>query len=789
MPRILRSETPLLTSLLLVGAGVLPPAGAAAAAPPAEVGPRPSFKIYVADFGVYRLTFEDLVAAGLPDRGLPSDALELTQLGEPVPIWVEDGGDGRFDPGDRIELVGERLRGEVSYYSETAYHNVYRLRTDASGGARMKPRPPAAQPDGATRRLFRVEHHEEDALFIRLPPASDGPEELWFWTKVIGGYPPFELRFALPDLARGSGEGVDLRIHLRGWSQPRYKGDEAIPDHAVDVSLNGETLTQAIWNGPEPYLLEIPGVPPSRFVEDENLLALSSPKRLQADGEALIDVILLNWIEVVAPREGHVGERQVRLHMTGPAGPVRLLGDPGEELLVYGESGWRASSRRGPADGSRAELTLDAEPGEESVAVTWASRLVPPAAIALDRPSRLRDADRQADYVMIVHRRLREALVPLAELHRRRGLTVTVVDVEDVYDELSHGVRDPLAVRRFLDHAYHHWPRPAPRFVLLVGDASWDARNELAIDANYADWGFQSYEIARFVKNRSTPYAAENTVNNRNYVPTLSYLTNQGHAASDNGFVAVDGDDDLPDMAIGRFPVIEPSEVAAIVEKTKRYVEEVEPGPWQRRAVFITNEAPGFQKRSDQAAAAMAAAGYEPLRVYPESSETSNERNTARLIEAFDSGALFVHFYGHGGRYIWRTGPVDLKKNHDLLTLEHLDRLKPTPHLPVVLSLTCYSAPFDHPGADSIGEKLLRLAERGAVGVIAASWRNGAQVRWGQVLLEELTTPGATVGEALMRAKRRVRQSEFVHTYNLLGDPAVPVALPGGAAQSARSSP
>ena len=42
----------------------------------------------------------------------------------------------------------------------------------------------------------------------------------------------------------------------------------------------------------------------------------------------------------------------------------------------------------------------------------------------------------------------------------------------------------------------------------------------------------------------------------------------------------------------------------------------------------------------------------------------------------------------------------------------------------MVLSMTCYSAPFDHPSADSIGEKFLRVPGKGAVAVLAASWRN-----------------------------------------------------------------
>ena len=56
--------------------------------------------------------------------------------------------------------------------------------------------------------------------------------------------------------------------------------------------------------------------------------------------------------------------------------------------------------------------------------------------------------------------------------------------------------------------------------------------------------------------------------------------------------------------------------------------------------------------------------------------------------------------------------------------------------------MTCYSAPFDHPNADSIGEKFLRLPDRGAVAVVAASWRISPSEEMSRLLLEEFTKPG-----------------------------------------------
>ncbi|MCB1579078.1 MAG: hypothetical protein KDI81_17550, partial [Xanthomonadales bacterium] len=62
------------------------------------------------------------------------------------------------------------------------------------------------------------------------------------------------------------------------------------------------------------------------------------------------------------------------------------------------------------------------------------------------------------------------------------------------------------------------------------------------------------------------------------------------------------------------------------------------------------------------------------------------------------------------------------RKNHDLFTLDDVSELKNGGRLPMVLSMTCYSAPFDNPTEDSIGERFLREAGKGAVAVFAASW-------------------------------------------------------------------
>ncbi|MCI0345873.1 MAG: C25 family cysteine peptidase, partial [Chloroflexi bacterium] len=431
---------------------------------------------------------------------------------------------------------------------------------------------------------------------------------------------------------------------------------------------------------------------------------------------------MLNWIEVVAASRGEVGEAQLRFEST--AGElVELTTTAGERMAIYGEGGSRTVPVVEPLAGAagrwRARFRLAA--GEASFIAVPGERRLRPARIERDLPSRLRATENRADYLMIAHARLLDATRPLAEAHRRRGLAVGVVDVQDVYDEFGHGIVHPRAIRDFVEYAYRHWERPAPRFVLLVGDASWDTKNAVVEGGNYANWPDRQLLTRGGFPSRDAPvYTALNSPNDRNLIPTWNAPTPDGHAASDNYFVAVDGDDVVPDLAIGRFPVTEPAEVEAIVEKTLRYLAAPEAGPWRREVLWVTNELVGFQEATDWLAGTLERRGFTAHKVYPQPEEMDNAEHQRTIQAALERGALLVHFHGHGGRNIWRTGPPDFQKNHDLFTLQHIDELPESGRLPLVLSMTCFSAPFDHPNADSIGEKFLRVAGKGAIAVFAA---------------------------------------------------------------------
>ncbi len=740
------------------------------------------FKIYLTEPGAYRVTYEDLQEAGLKAGRIGSQDFALTHRGAEVPIWVADGDDGRFGPGDWIEFVGERLAGHRSFHNEYTLLNVYHLALDGSQGLRMSS---PALPQAAIRAVepahLEVEMHVELNNFMVHFSGPDGESpEPRFWERLSHIDPePFRHEFRLGRFRAGS-KPISLAVQLRGWSTASRRQRGSIPDHRVELFLNGQLIGFGEWDGRESHVIEVAEVP-AELVKPEalNILELKVPRRqLPTSTDSLIDMVLLNWIEIRhPPPEAHsesggswIGSEPQRLVLAQPLSgsrrspaKVRLTSALGAPLLVYGAGGSRFDSRNMEIENfQETSLYHFYLPPQESVfyVVKTETALLPPVAVELERPSRLRDNSRQADYIIIAHPRLLRAIEPLAAFHRRRGLEVAVVAVDDIYDEFNDSIVHPGAIRDFLKFAYHEWQGPAPRFVLLVGDASWDAEG---IGTTYKG---------------GAPYSPELTLSHRNLIPTSAYEEGfRGHSASDNFFVSVDGEDHLPDMAIGRFPVAEPEEVTAIVDKSLRYGNQSDVGPWRRNILWLSDMSSYMQNASNDIAEAVATNGYASVKLYPTEGEEPTELTQNPLRHALDRGQLLVHFFGHGARYVWRTGSATHKNNYDLFTFDDLHELKPTAKLPLVLSMTCWSAPFDHPTADSIGERFLRLEDRGAIGFFGASWKVSSNPEYSDLLIEELTSAG-TIGEAILHAKRRLKTEGQVEKYNYLGDPALKLAIP-----------
>jgi hypothetical protein len=729
--------------------------------------------------GVYTLDHADIVAAQPALADCVANDLALTQNGKEVPIRVVARAD-HFSDGDHIEWIGRRLHGPESWYDPFSVNNVYVL--GAAPGAHMRLRDVEAGGNGRAP-LERHLHIEQENLMIRLDQAQQKPGEesdVWQWAKLTQVDPqPFETRLDLPDLdARGA--EVKFTLDFRGLSDlilPPKEKTAKPDDHLVEITVNGHALAPLHWNGRDEVRRDLT-VPVALLKAQGNVLNLRVPKRALPWDKAVIaiDVVMFNWLEARYPIAGDLDAGTLPLDVRVDASqPLQLAYRSAGTPALYGSDGVR---RPGHALGNGRYAFAPAATAVE---------LFPALDGQLAKPLELRavigdewqHSGQRYDYLIVAHPRLIDAIRPLAAFHEKRGLKVAILDVNAVYDQFNHGITHPLAIRNLVDLAYHRWPKK-PRFLLLVGDASFDIRHDTYNDLNYAKWtNNELLYPGHFGAVPGTPYLnPPKKLADRNLIPTWQYPSPEGQSASDNAFATVDGKDWHPVIAVGRFPVVEPAEVTAIVDKTIDYLSKPQLGAWRRDVMFITDEIDAFKQASDQIATALGKDGFLADKVYASPQETDNAAHQTAIRDGIDEGRLIVHFIGHGGRYIWRTGPPDLHKNADLFTLADVSSLKNSSRLPMVLSMTCYSAPFDNPTEDSIGERFLREPGKGAIAVFAASWRNSPSPAFSTSLVNELLKPGATIGEAIMRAKKTTTDRTLVEMYNLLGDPAVVLERP-----------
>jgi len=150
-------------------------------------------------------------------------------------------------------------------------------------------------------------------------------------------------------------------------------------------------------------------------------------------------------------------------------------------------------------------------------------------------------------------------LTDLVALRQSQGLEVKMVNVQDIYDEFSYGIPTPVAIRDFLSYAYTNWSSPAPQYVLLVGDSTYDYKD------NY---------------NRGTV----------NYVPAYTVYTDyMGETVTDENFVTISGDDAVADMYIGRLPANSAAEAQAMAAKIIAYETDLNTGSWEKNVVLVAD--------------------------------------------------------------------------------------------------------------------------------------------------------------------------------------------------------
>ena len=329
-----------------------------------------------------------------------------------------------------------------------------------------------------------------------------------------------------------------------------------------------------------------------------------------------------------------------------------------------------------------------------------------------------------------------------------------MVDVQDLYDEFNYGIPNPTAIRDFLALAYSTWQAPAPSYVVLLGDASFDPKNYL---------GF----------------------NRTNYMPPyLSVVDPElGETAADNKYVTLMGMDELPDLMLGRLAVNTMVEAQNVVNKIIAYEVEPAQGDWKQKVLAIADSYESgwpFPNLSDELLREALPDNYEAERVYLGVTHPTINEARAAIINGINSGKFLVNYIGHAAVNMW-SAPFP-----GMFIVANINSLTNQGQYPIVLSMTCWDGYYIYPNNyqynKSLAEEFTKVPGKGAI----AAWSpTGISVARGHEYLDRgffdaifalrMTNLGQAASNGKLYLWATGAYLELLNTYLLFGDPATHV--------------
>ncbi len=510
------------------------------------------YKIFLKEKGVYKLTFEQLISAGIPiSGGVASTKLEILNMAADIPIEIHDGGDGIFNSGDYIQFIGFPPKPSP-YCSQNIYNldNVYWFSYQSD-----TPPDTFSIIDGFPHTINKkigstlyTEHYEKDSLYERLGYAPDGNRDFWFWGGADGTKGSVTDIFSTTFPAMKNWDTDSNKIILRTDLHGLTTYDSHNPDHLAKIFINNNQVGTKTWDGETRATFE------GDFIAGADNVPINTQNifKVQVDGAEInnSDVIRINWYEIEYWRDLKADQNNLIFESSDGMAGVNTYSitnwQPDNMEIFIPQRGEMILNPQLLNDTSGTVLFNDNVIEKTEYFCISNDYFFSPDSIIKDNSSDLRNAQNGADYLIITHP---DFLGPANKLANYRSQhlegfsnpRIKVVNSQDIYDEFSGGLLDPYAIKDFIKYTFNNWSGAPPAYVALIGDMSYDYRHVLSSSR-------------------------------LNYIPSIPYQQiRYGQAVSDNNFVAISGNDVFPDMAIGRLSCETTDEANVLVDKIIHY--------------------------------------------------------------------------------------------------------------------------------------------------------------------------------------------------------------------------
>ena len=695
-----------------------------------ELAAHPAVKIPIRHEGWYRVGQPELVKAGLDPNVDPAKLhLYAEAIEQPIQITGATAGPGGFGPQAAINFYGT---GIDTVFSGT---RVYWLVAGDGRGARIRRLPVSIGSNQPPASYFTTAELRQRSVYFSALITSNGDN---FFGALVSTTPVDQV-LQVPRLDTTCPQLAQLEISLQGVII-------GFP-HDVAVVLNGTNLGDVVFTGQEKGKLTV-NIPPGVLQPWNNTVTLTAQN-------SDYDTSLVEYIRITYPHfyiadsdgltfTARAGEEvnvsnfstvPVVLDITDPNRPVQLTP--------------RATLQNGKYQiAVQAPFTTTSllDPSVHTLLAVASDRTSVPPAVSAHRPSHWHSPQAGAHIAMVTHGEFAGALTPLVRAHRAEGKTSAVIPVGQIYDEFSFGEPSPFAIKRFLQAAVKNWRTP-PAFLLLNGRASFDPRNYL---------GFGNLDLVP-----------------ARIIPSASLMT-----ASDDWFSDFKNDG-MPTIATGRIPVSTIGEAQTVIGKIATYEGQSTSGAWTSNALFVADKDDTVSFTQDtQSVQSQLPAAIKVTDIFVGKEGTQAARTD--IVNNINSGQALVNFLGHGSEEQW-AGPAVFDTNA-------VGSLTNGSQLPVFLIMDCLNGFFQDVYAEPLGVTLMLAPNGGGVAVLASSGLNQPRPQTdldALVVQNAFNSKGATLGEAILKAKSKIADPDVRTTFVLFGDPAMKVKQPsaGAAAQ------
>lgn len=679
------------------------------------------YRIPIFEDGVYRITYQDFVAAGIPVSLIDPQNIQMFAFAQEIPIYVSDGQDGVFNSGDFIEFVGEKNDGrrEAQLYAtpEDQGNPDYSLFNDTvryyltitPGGNHLRYSNVNDQNFDAytpvpflwkhSKVVFSNRYYDQPQL-LEQPPANQPNFRLslseyvtgegWLSTPMTLSNSSFTVNIPTPNAySQPDAPDADATTVVVGVSDMKELGNDhliqvkygtaqtLVANHQYDgYQINRFNFTipiSAIGTTQTPILHQV--VNSLGLTRDDQAVAKTEITYPHTTNLAAADFFRFQYRLNTSQSKtrfdlSNISGSNPRIYTLGPNAQRVALTANGEVYrgLIANDFDAETFDCMLVTDATVKSISGIETPGNNGFFTNFGQTQIDSAFVIISHSSLMIPAQQYAAY-------------------RQQRFNTILVNVDELYDQFGFGVEQSgMSIRNFADYILQTWSS-TPQHLLLLGK-----------DIRTASIG--SLQGTR----RNATHFQNNLVPSLGFPPSDNYLT-QGLAGT---FLE-------PALRTGRISAKTPEEVEWYLDKLQTF-ESQPPAIWMKNVMHFG----GGGNIVEQNRFASHLATYETaiedssfggvvstfLKSSSDPIHINVSEEVSNLIE--NEGVSMMTFFAHSGSEGFDQS-IDNPENFDW-----------NGKYPFLLGNGCYSGDYHGPGGGSTSEQYTILNQKGVIGFLAS---------------------------------------------------------------------